>query len=49
MGKSQLGQDLSDAEVDEVAAFLGSLTGRQPRVEVPALPPSTAATPRPEP
>ena len=31
-----------------VAAFLRTLTGRQPRVENPILPPSSDATPRPE-
>ncbi len=48
MGSSQLGATLSADEAKQVAAFLGSLTGRQPRVEYPLLPPSTSATPRPE-
>ncbi|MGF9760304.1 hypothetical protein AAII07_34460 [Microvirga sp. 0TCS3.31] len=33
----------------EIAAFLRTLTGQQPRVELPLLPASTAQTPRPEP
>jgi hypothetical protein len=35
--------------VDKITAFLGSLTGEQPKVTVPILPPSVTATPRPEP
>lgn len=49
MGSTQLGATLSDADVDAITAFLGSLTGRQPAVTIPALPPSGAETPRPAP
>lgn len=49
MGSSQLGAQLTDAEVDHVTAFLGSLTGRQPQVTLPTLPASGAKTPRPKP
>ena len=49
MGTSQLGTELTDDEVDKIAAFLGSLTGEQPKVTYPILPPSGAGTPRPEP
>ena len=49
METSQLGSQLSSDEVDKIAAFLGSLIGEQPKVTVPILPPSVAATPRPEP
>jgi cytochrome c peroxidase len=49
MGESQLGQKLSDSEIDKVSEFLKSLTGRQPEVTLPVLPPSVAATPRPQP
>jgi cytochrome c peroxidase len=49
MGTSQLGAQLSDAEVKQITAFLHSLTGDQPKVVYPVLPPSTATTPRPEP
>lgn len=48
MGASQLGQKLSDDEVTKITAFLSSLTGEQPRVTYPILPPSTAATPTPQ-
>ncbi len=49
MGQSQLGEDLTEPEIDQVTAFLRALTGEQPRVEFPLLPPSVASTPRPEP
>ena len=48
MGVSQLGEDLQPDEVAAITAFLHTLTGEQPRVEYPILPPSTEATPRPE-
>lgn len=47
MGTSQLGQKLSDDEIAKVTAFLKSLTGEQPQVTYPILPPSTEATPQP--
>ncbi|SEI45290.1 cytochrome c peroxidase [Frateuria terrea] len=49
MGNSQLGAKLTDAEVDQITAFLGSLTGNQPQVTLPILPPSVATTPQPKP
>lgn len=49
MGSSQLGAQLSPDEVDKITAFLQSLTGDQPQVTIPELPPSGAATPRPQP
>ncbi len=49
MGTSQLGANLTSDEIDKITAFLGSLTGEQPKVTVPILPPSGAATPRPQP
>ena len=49
MGVSQLGARLTDDEVDRITDFLASLTGEQPQVTYPELPPSGAATPRPEP
>jgi cytochrome c peroxidase len=49
MGASQLGINLTDEEVDTITAFLGSLTGEQPDVTYPVLPPSVATTPRPRP
>jgi cytochrome c peroxidase len=47
MGTSQLGEELNDAEVDQIVAFLGSLTGAMPEVVYPLLPAETATTPRP--
>lgn len=49
MGASQLGIHLTDDEVDKITAFLGSLTGEQPQLTYPILPPSAATTPRPAP
>ena len=49
MGSSQLGIQLTDDQVDKITAFLHSLTGDQPQVTYPILPPSVAATPRPQP
>lgn len=49
MGNSQLGAKLTDAEVDRITAFLGALTGEQPQVTLPILPPSVATTPQPKP
>jgi cytochrome c peroxidase len=48
MGTAQLGTQLKDDEAQLIAAFLGSLTGEQPRVEYPILPVETAATPKPQ-
>ena len=42
MGTAQLGETLNDDEIDKITAFLDSLTGDQPKVEVPILPPSAA-------
>jgi cytochrome c peroxidase len=49
MGTSQLGAQLNGDEIDRITDFLTSLTGRQPEVVYPILPPSVASTPRPEP
>jgi len=49
MGEAQLGEKLTEAEIEQVTAFLAALTGEQPRVEFPLLPPGVATTPRPEP
>lgn len=48
MGSSQLGETLTGQEAGDIAAFLRTLTGDQPRVVYPILPPSTASTPRPK-
>ena len=49
MGASQLGIQLTSPEVDAITAFLDSLTGEQPKVVYPILPPSVATTPQPQP
>ncbi|WOJ90360.1 cytochrome-c peroxidase [Methylocapsa polymorpha] len=49
MGATQLGEQLSKEDVDKLTAFLGSLTGDQPKVTFPTLPPNGAATPQPAP
>ena len=50
MGDAQLGKGaLSKADVDAITAFLKSLTGKQPRVVYPILPPRTDKTPLPKP
>ncbi|WIJ26958.1 cytochrome-c peroxidase [Devosia sp. RR2S18] len=49
MGVSQLGAELNEEEVSAIAAFLRTLTGEQPRVELPLLPVSTGSTPLPAP
>ncbi|MCV3243839.1 cytochrome c peroxidase [Mesorhizobium robiniae] len=47
MGTTQLGEELTQEEVDRLVAFLNSLTGKVPEVAYPILPAETAATPRP--
>jgi cytochrome c peroxidase len=49
MGVSQLGADLDDQQIEDIAAFLRTLTGEIPQVVHPVLPVSTSTTPRPEP
>jgi cytochrome c peroxidase len=49
MGVSQLGAELSETEIDDITAFLRTLTGEIPELVHPNLPPSTDSTPRPEP
>lgn len=49
MGSSQLGVQLKSDEIDKITDFLGSLTGDQPQIVYPTLPPSTAETSRPQP
>ena len=48
MGTSQLGAELSGEQIDRIVAFLHTLTGEQPQIEYPILPPSTDTTPVPE-
>lgn len=47
MGSAQLGIKLTDDESGTIAAFLTTLTGRQPKVDYPILPPGGDMTPRP--
>lgn len=47
MGSAQFGTRLSDEETGSITAFLGSLTGKQPRIVHPIMPASTDATPHP--
>ncbi len=47
MGSTQLGNRLNSEDVDKIVAFLGTLTGKQPKVEVPILPRSSDITPHP--
>ncbi len=49
MGKLQLGRTFSPDENAKIVAFLKTLTGDQPKFEMPILPPSNNATPRPTP
>ena len=49
MGRLQLGRTFSSVENASIVAFLKTLTGEQPRLLLPLLPPSVDATPRPVP
>jgi cytochrome c peroxidase len=48
MGTAQLGATLNSEEAAQIAEFLRSLTGEQPKVEYPLLPVETAETPKPQ-
>ena len=49
MGRLQLGRKFEETELDQIVAFLKTLTGDQPSFSLPILPPSTDTTPRPAP
>jgi len=49
MGRIQLGRTYTPDENAKIVAFLKTLTGDQPRFEMPLLPPSSDRTPRPNP
>jgi cytochrome c peroxidase len=49
MGRVQLGRTLTADENAKIVAFLKTLTGDQPQILLPVLPPSTNKTPRPRP
>ena len=47
MADVQLGRTLSKDESEKIVAFLNSLTGEQPKITLPNLPPSNNNTPKP--
>lgn len=49
MGRLQLGRNFTADENAQIVAFLKTLTGDQPVLTLPILPPSTENTPRPQP
>jgi cytochrome c peroxidase len=49
MGRLQLGREFSKDENAKIVAFLKTLTGQQPQIALPIMPPSTDKTPRPRP
>lgn len=49
MGRIQLGRRYTADETAKIVAFLKTLTGDQPTFAIPLLPPSSDATPRPQP
>lgn len=49
MGRLQLGKTFTVEENAQIVAFLKTLTGEQPKFELPLLPPSSDATRRPQP
>ncbi|NTW70119.1 MAG: cytochrome-c peroxidase [Chlorobiaceae bacterium] len=49
MGQIQLGKTYTPEENASLVAFLKSLTGDQPKFELPQLPPSSDTTPAPQP
>lgn len=49
MGKLQLGRQFNEEEVGKIVAFYDTLTGDQPSIVMPILPPSNKDTPLPRP
>lgn len=49
MGKVQLDVDLTETQVDDIVAFLGSLTGEFPKIVMPRLPMTPNGTLTPDP
>ena len=49
MGRLQLGRTFTPDENGKLVAFLKTLTGKQPHLVLPILPPSSDTTPRPVP
>jgi len=48
MGRIQLGTKITDKDAKSIEAFLTSLDGRKPTIELPVLPASTTSTPQPD-
>jgi len=44
MAKSQLNQDLSEKDVNDIVAFLGALTGEYPEITMPRLPATSGSS-----
>lgn len=49
MARLQLGRQLPSSDIDDIVAFMRTLTGDQPDIRIPLLPPSRENTPRPRP
>lgn len=49
MGRLQLGRKYSDEEIEMLVAFMKTLTGELPKMELPILPATGKDTPRPDP
>ncbi len=49
MGRLQLGREFTQDENAKIVAFLKTLTGQQPQMMLPILPPSVDKTPKPRP
>jgi cytochrome c peroxidase len=48
MAKTQLGMDLKPEQVNDIVAFMQSLTGEFPKQTMPVLPPTVSTTLTPE-
>jgi cytochrome c peroxidase len=48
MGRTQLGQEINDADAEKIVTFLKALTGEKPKVDYPQLPVITEKTPKPD-
>jgi cytochrome c peroxidase len=48
MGSAQLGAKLTEGDIDAIVQFLRTLTGVQPKIDYPLLPPHTSTTPLPD-
>lgn len=48
MGRTQLGQDISDEDAAKIVTFFGALKGTKPEIVYPQLPESSATTPKPD-